>query len=98
MTRGPREDPERRAAFRAFVRIHHPDVGGDPEQFRKGLAEFGRAPVEQDVTSRLDRSGRHEDSERFDRPVTFVAKPSGVVALISRFARWWRRRHRRRVL
>jgi hypothetical protein len=27
-----------RAAERAFVRAHHPDVGGDPEAFVVGLA------------------------------------------------------------
>ncbi len=27
-----------RAAERAFVRAHHPDVGGDPEVFVAGLA------------------------------------------------------------
>ncbi|AEA25108.1 hypothetical protein [Pseudonocardia dioxanivorans] len=30
--------PEERAAFRAFVREHHPDRGGDPEAFVTGLA------------------------------------------------------------
>ena len=29
-------------AFRAFVRAHHPDRGGDPETFRAGLAAFRR--------------------------------------------------------
>ncbi|WP_410569758.1 hypothetical protein [Amycolatopsis sp. cmx-4-61] len=29
-----------RAAFRAFVRTHHPDVGGDPAVFAAGLARF----------------------------------------------------------
>jgi hypothetical protein len=29
--------PEQRAAFRAFVRAHHPDRGGDPERFVEGL-------------------------------------------------------------
>jgi hypothetical protein len=33
--------PEERAAFRAFVREHHPDRGGDPEVFAAGLARFG---------------------------------------------------------
>jgi hypothetical protein len=38
-----RDDPTRRderAAFRAFVRAHHPDLGGDPEVFRAGLAAY----------------------------------------------------------
>lgn len=29
-----------RAAFRAFVRAHHPDAGGDPAEFAAGLARF----------------------------------------------------------
>jgi hypothetical protein len=29
-----------RRAFVEFVRTHHPDVGGDPEAFRAGLAAF----------------------------------------------------------
>jgi hypothetical protein len=34
------------ARFRAFARRHHPDVGGDPETFRLGVAAFraGRSP------------------------------------------------------
>lgn len=31
---------EERSAFRAFVREHHPDRGGDPEVFAAGLARF----------------------------------------------------------
>lgn len=34
---GP-DDRSRRAAERAFVRAHHPDVGGDPAAFAAGLA------------------------------------------------------------
>lgn len=30
----------RRRAFRAFVRAHHPDVGGDPEFFAATLAAY----------------------------------------------------------
>ncbi|OXM75180.1 MULTISPECIES: hypothetical protein [Amycolatopsis] len=32
-----------RDAYRAFVRAHHPDVGGDPELFREGLRRFHAA-------------------------------------------------------
>ncbi|WP_433334034.1 hypothetical protein [Spirillospora sp. CA-294931] len=43
----PRGD---RAAFRAWVRAHHPDAGGDPEEFAAGLERMraprpGAAPV-----------------------------------------------------
>ena len=31
---------EWRRARRAFLRTHHPDVGGDPEEFVLGLARF----------------------------------------------------------
>jgi hypothetical protein len=34
---------ERRREFVAFVRAHHPDVGGNPEVFRRGLEAFGPA-------------------------------------------------------
>jgi hypothetical protein len=34
---------EERAAYRAFVREHHPDRGGDPEVFAAGLARFKEA-------------------------------------------------------
>jgi len=34
---------EARAAFREFVRTHHPDRGGDPVAFRAGLEFYGRA-------------------------------------------------------
>ena len=50
-----------RAAFRAFVRAHHPDVGGDPETFRAGLAAFGgRAALplaDDELTGAQDRCG-----------------------------------------
>ncbi|REE98659.1 hypothetical protein [Thermomonospora umbrina] len=43
---------ERRAAFRAWVRAHHPDAGGDPETFAAELrrrrgdgGHAGAAPV-----------------------------------------------------
>jgi hypothetical protein len=35
--------PEERSAFRAFVRDHHPDRGGDPGAFAAGLARFRSA-------------------------------------------------------
>ncbi|WP_439378480.1 hypothetical protein [Amycolatopsis lexingtonensis] len=71
MTGRAREDPEGRAAFRAFVRAHHPDVGGDPAEFAAGLARF-REPA---------------DDSRFDAPVSFVRRRRGLAALVSRFRR-----------
>lgn len=35
-------DAEVRSAYRAFVRTHHPDLGGDPVVFRAGMESFER--------------------------------------------------------
>jgi hypothetical protein len=35
-----------RAAFRAWVRVNHPDAGGDPAEFAEGLRRLRREPVE----------------------------------------------------
>ena|GEM_PF-777703 len=62
--RTPGTDRAQRAAERAFVRAHHPDVGGDPEAFATGLAALRarhaggtasapRGPVTVVVTRRL---------------------------------------------
>lgn len=61
-------DEQWRSEFRAFVREHHPDRGGDPDVFVAGLARFaatrgGPAPNGPD-DPRFD--------PRFDRPVEFV--------------------------
>ncbi|WP_370961318.1 hypothetical protein [Amycolatopsis sp. cg9] len=68
--RGP-DDPEGRAAFRAFVREHHPDVGGDPAEFAAGLARFRESAPD----------------TRFDAPISFVRRRRGLAALLSRFRR-----------
>ncbi|HEX2315907.1 MAG TPA: hypothetical protein VHJ17_19330 [Thermomonospora sp.] len=41
----------RRAAFRAWVRAHHPDAGGDPAEFAEGLRRR-RAPQDAPVVVR----------------------------------------------
>ena len=75
------EEEAARAAYRAFVREHHPDVGGDPDEFIAGLEKLRR-----------EQAGPpREDSTRFDAPVTFVVNPKGVVGRIRR----WRDRRRR---
>ncbi|MET9000853.1 hypothetical protein [Amycolatopsis sp. Hca4] len=71
MTAREPRDPEGRAAFRAFVRAHHPDVGGDPAEFAAGLARF-REPA---------------PDARFDAPVTFVRRRRGLAAVLARFRR-----------
>lgn len=70
MTGGDRDG---RAAFREFVRTHHPDVGGDPAVFAAGLARF--------------RAGKSEVESRYDAPVSFVARRRGIAALLARFRR-----------
>lgn len=50
-----------RADIRAFIRQHHPDVGGDPEFFARGLADLRAA--------RRDGAGC-----RFDAPVVVVRR------------------------
>lgn len=45
MSRQPRRQLDR-AAYRAYVRANHPDVGGDPDEFAAGLAEFDREQPE----------------------------------------------------
>jgi hypothetical protein len=71
-----RDAPEGRAAFRAFVRTHHPDVGGDPAEFAAGLARF-----------RADAAGASEVDSRYDAPVSFVVDRRGIAALVARFRR-----------
>lgn len=86
--RGPRGlTPEQRAAYRSFVRTHHPDRGGDPEVFVAGLARF------RELTTAEPDPG----PDRYDAPIEIVQDlplPTRVaVALI----RTIHRRRRRRV-
>jgi hypothetical protein len=73
-----------RAAYRAFVREHHPDRGGDPEVFVAGLARFreaGYTPA--------------PDDPRWDGPVEIVTPlpaPVRVAVALIRTLRWHRRR------
>jgi len=82
-----RADPEERRAFRAFVRVSHPDVGGDPAAFAAGLAAFGRGAVPARRPSACcSPTGR---DPRFDAPVIVVRRPRGL----ARAWAWARRRH-----
>ncbi len=79
--------PEERAAYRAFVRDHHPDRGGDPEVFVAGLARFRAGPA----TVPPDRP----DADRYDAPVEIVGTlplPTRVAVALIRTLR----RHRNR--
>lgn len=51
-----------RAELRAFVRTHHPDVGGDPAAFREGLAAF-----------RARQAPGGDDDPRLDAPIVVVS-------------------------
>jgi hypothetical protein len=72
--------PDSRAALRAFVRTHHPDVGGDPEAFRAGLAAH-RAAL------RVGRGapGLADDDPRLDAPIVVVR--GGPIHRIGRLGR-----------
>lgn len=81
---------QERAAFREFVRDHHPDRGGDPDMFIAGVARFrdaGRGPT-----------GPHDggaDDPRFDAPIEVVTPlpvPLRVALALFRTFRWHRDR------
>jgi hypothetical protein len=81
-------DPQERSAFRAFVREHHPDRGGDPEVFVAGLARFAEGaqpPAPKPV-----------DERRYDAPVEVVAPlPLPVRVGVALIRTWHRRRNQR---
>ncbi len=77
---------QERAAFRAFVREHHPDRGGDPDAFVAGLARFGQRPAEP-----------RPDDPRFDAPVEVVAPLPFPVRVGVALIRTWHRRRNHRV-
>ncbi|WP_086825604.1 hypothetical protein [Allokutzneria sp. NRRL B-24872] len=76
---GADRERERRAAIRDFVRAHHPDVGGDPEEFVAGLARL-RAEFDEP-----EKSAAPADE------VFFVVRRRGARGLLRR---WWSRRRR----
>ncbi|MFR9729306.1 hypothetical protein ACL03H_08760 [Saccharopolyspora sp. MS10] len=90
MTGTPEGDA--RARLRAFVRAHHPDVGGDPEAFAAGLAEL-RARRDAARSSPGPRPNRPRD--RYDAPVVVVA--GGFGRVVRRVRAWGRRKLRTRV-
>ncbi|GAB3478645.1 hypothetical protein [Amycolatopsis cihanbeyliensis] len=77
-----------RAAFRAFVRENHPDVGGDPHVFAEGLDRFRRGEQPE------NQQDQPEDDSRYDAPVVFVKEPGGVTGLTNRVKRWRGRKRR----
>lgn len=87
----PGRDAGARAAYRAFVREHHPDRGGDPDVFIAGLARFRVGPGGDDPTG--DAPGR--DDPRREAHVEVVPPlplPARVVVALIRTVRRQRRR------
>lgn len=80
-----------RAAYRQFVRTHHPDVGGDPAVFTAGVQRFH-------TTGRTDSSAHSGNADPFDGPVFFVTRPQGIRAFLQTMLRRHRRQRHRRVL
>jgi hypothetical protein len=78
---------QERAAYRAFVREHHPDRGGDPDVFAAGLARFRAAHGEPAPA----------DDPRFDAPVEVVAPLPFPVRVGVALIRTWHRRRNKRV-
>lgn len=80
--------PEQRAAYRSFVRTHHPDRGGDPEVFVAGLAHFrslASAPP-----------ARRPGPDRYDAPIEIVRDlPLPTRVLVALIRTIHRRRHPR---
>ncbi|PRX51334.1 hypothetical protein B0I33_101487 [Prauserella shujinwangii] len=93
MREGPeREARRRRAEFRAFVRAHHPDVGGDPAEFAAGIARFRGGDGQPGAGGPPDEA--RAPADRFDAPVVFVSRRAGLTGIAARFRRWRRRRRR----
>ena len=73
----PTPTAQQRAEFRAFVRRHHPDVGGDPETFRRGLARFRAlgivAPAGPGAATDHREWWPADDDPRLDAPITAVS-------------------------
>jgi hypothetical protein len=80
--------PEQRIAFRAFVRDHHPDRGGDPDAFTAGMDRFRVGAVADAVSTDVGPPASPHDSMASPHdPMPFPVRLG--VALI----RTWRRRH-----
>ncbi|MYW89659.1 hypothetical protein G3I59_03225 [Amycolatopsis rubida] len=78
-----------KAAYRRFVRTHHPDVGGDPDEFAAGLREFRPGP-------------HHEIAEGTEpappgEPLVFVRRSRGVPRLLAALSERRRRKRNPRV-
>ena len=72
----------RRREFIAFVRANHPDAGGDPEVFRRGLDAFAAA------------NGRETPTERATGVVGIHRRRRGPATVLDWLAAARRRRRR----
>jgi hypothetical protein len=91
-----------RSAFRAFVREHHPDRGGDPELFVAGLARFGGGGGSRSGDRGGDGSGASTDGgplddRRYDAPIEVVGPLPFPVRVGVALIRTWRRHRQHRV-
>ncbi|UKD56247.1 hypothetical protein L3Q65_05885 [Amycolatopsis sp. FU40] len=78
-----------KAAYRRFVRTHHPDVGGDPDVFAAGLREFRRG--------RRDENAAGTEPAPRGESLVFVRRSRGVPRLLAAFAERRRRKRNPRV-
>ncbi len=62
--------PDERAAYRAWLRANHPDMGGDPEAFAAGLESW---------------RGRERRRRVVHGEVVAVRRRSGPIALVGRW-------------
>lgn len=77
MSTDPRRAAQHRKAVRAFVRVHHPDVGGDPVAFVAGLARL-RAAGPAQPSGAAGRVSCPHDDPRLDAPVVVLDEPMPV--------------------
>ncbi len=82
--------PEQRAAYRAFIRDHHPDRGGDPEYFVAGLARLRAGPAASPEATQSDRA-------RYDAPIEIVTPLPLPTRVVIALIRTMRRQRERRV-
>lgn len=78
-----------KAAYREFVRTHHPDVGGDPDEFAARLDEFRRG--------RRTEIAAGTEPAAHGEPLVFVRRSRGVPRLLAAFAARRRRKRNPRV-
>lgn len=92
---------QERSAFRAFVREHHPDRGGDPQEFVAGLARFGVGELGTEAGGTAaaagSAAGGRTDDRRYDAPIEVVGPLPFPVRVGVALIRTWRRHRQQRV-